>query len=84
VAVIDAEPAATEVTSPFAATVAMAVFELLQAIVRPLRTLPLASRSTALAWVDWPAVTDAEAKVTLTEATGAGLGAVTVIAEVPL
>jgi hypothetical protein len=34
--------------------------------------------------VDWPVVTDAEPSVTLTDATGAALGAVTVIAELPL
>jgi len=43
VAVIVAAPTATPVTSPEADTVAIAVFELAQAITRPLSTLPAAS-----------------------------------------
>src|SRR5436309_1509186 len=42
VAVIIADPAATPVTSPAADTVAIAVFELVQLITRPLSTLPAA------------------------------------------
>ena len=49
VATIVAEPAATAVTSPEAETLATAVFEEVHAMVCPLRTLPDASRSVAVA-----------------------------------
>jgi uncharacterized membrane protein YvlD (DUF360 family) len=51
VATMFALPKLTAVTSPLPFTLAAAVFELLQVIVRPVRTLPLASLSTAVAWV---------------------------------
>src|SRR5438876_735282 len=70
VAVIVADPAATPVTSPAADTVAIAVFELVQLITRPLSTLPAASFVTALSCVVAPTTTLAVAGFTTTEATG--------------
>ena len=70
VAVIIADPAATPVTSPAADTVAIAVFELVQLITRPLSTLPAASLVTALSCVVAPTTTVAVAGFTTTEATG--------------
>src|SRR5438552_1975726 len=70
VAVIIADPAATPVTSPAAETVAIAVFELVQLITRPLSTLPAASLVTALSCVVAPTKTFAVAGLTVTEATG--------------
>src|SRR5207244_2779326 len=48
VAVIVTAPAATPVTSPVADTVAIAAFELVQLITRPLSTLPAASLGVAV------------------------------------
>jgi len=79
-----AEPAATAVTTPFAETVASSGAALLHEMVRPVRTVPEASRSTALAWVDWPTDNDCEARETATVATGAGNGASTPIAALAL
>src|SRR5436309_2540846 len=81
VAVIVADPAATPVTSPAADTVAIAVFELVQLITRPLSTLPAASLVTALSCVVAPTKTFAVAGLTVTEATGT---LDTVTAAVPL
>jgi len=59
-------------------TVAMVVLELCHAITRPVNTLLFASRNVAVACEGWPAMTDVGATTTLTVATGAGGGAVTV------
>src|SRR5438093_7333578 len=70
VAVIVADPAATPVTSPAADTVAIAVFELVQPITRPLNTGRAASWGMALSCVVAPTKTFAVAGLTVTEATG--------------
>jgi hypothetical protein len=62
-------PAPTAVTRPELLTVATALFELLQVIVRPVSTLPVASFNTAVAWVVCPTVRLPEPNDTLTEAT---------------
>jgi hypothetical protein len=72
VATIVALPALTAVTAPALFTVATAVLRLLQAIVRPVSTLPLASFSTAVPWVVWPTATLDDPNETITEATGTG------------
>jgi len=51
VAVMIVEPTAIAVTTPWAETVAIAVFALLQVTTLPVRTLLLASRVTAVACV---------------------------------
>src|SRR6266550_1627267 len=71
VAVIVAGPAAKAVTRPLLLTVATEVLELVQVTVRPVRMLPLASRSVAVSWSVCPAGTLAVAGLTVTEATGA-------------
>src|SRR6266480_6355997 len=71
VAVIVAGPAAKAVTRPLVLTVATEVLELVQVTVRPVRMLPLASRSVAVSWSVCPAGTLAVAGLTVTEATGA-------------
>src|SRR5437016_3457306 len=71
VAVIVAGPAARAVTRPLLLTVAADVLELVQVTVRPVRMLPLASRSVAVSWSVCPAGTLAVAGLTVTEATGA-------------
>src|SRR6478752_1470516 len=71
VAVIVAEPAATAVTSPEAETVATDVFEEVHAMVCPLRTLPDASFSVAVACAVC-FTCRVELNDTLTVATGAG------------
>src|SRR5438309_1217076 len=81
VAVIVTDPAATPVTRPAADTVAIAAFELVQLITRPLSTLPAASLVTALSCVVAPTKTFAVAGLTATEATGT---LDTVTAAVPL
>jgi hypothetical protein len=70
VAVIVALPAATAFTRPVPLTVATPVLELDHVMARPVRTFPLASLVTAVAWVDCPAVSVDEFNVTATEATG--------------
>jgi hypothetical protein len=84
VAVMVADPATRPVTRPFEDTVATTVLELDQVMGRPVRTVPPASRSVACNCVVCPAPTVAEAGATVTVATGAGGGAVTVMAAVPL
>src|SRR6266702_7106158 len=81
VAVIVAGPAALPVTSPLALTVASAVLLLAQVTVRPLSGFPFASFGVAVSCTVWPTCTDAEAGLTVTDATGTVL---TVIAAVPL
>jgi hypothetical protein len=81
VAVMWAVPWAWEVTRPLEATVATGWLSELHATSRPVRTLPFASRVVAVACVDWPAISEADANETLTLATGIG---VTVIAAIPI
>src|SRR5207249_4195137 len=84
VAAMLAVPAVTPLTIPLPVTVATAVLFDAQATVRPVSVLPFASLRVAVSWTVWPVGTDAEAGVTVTEATGAGAGAATVMADVPL
>ena len=69
-----ADPAPTAVTLPVAVTVATAVLELVQMMVRPVSTLPLASFVTAVACVVCPVVRLDAPSETATVATGAGGG----------
>jgi hypothetical protein len=73
-------PDATAVTSPDADTLLMAVLLEFHAIARPLSTLLLASRVTAESWTVPPICSVEVAGDTETDATGAGAGALTVIA----
>src|SRR5512138_283864 len=79
---IDAEPALIALTTPVDETVATPVFALDHVMVRPVSTLPAASRRTAVACVVWPTVSDADASVADTDATGAGAGDAMVTAAV--
>jgi hypothetical protein len=83
VAVITALPAATAVTEPELVTVATPVLLLANVIVRPLNVFPLASFSVTTAWVACPTVRLPLLSATVTAATGAGEGAVTVSVAVP-
>src|SRR6266487_1263473 len=83
VAVMVAEPATTPLTSPLELTVAMDVLLLVQLIVRPVSVLPFASLGVAVSWTVCPAVTAAEAGLTVTVATGR-VTALTVRAAEPL
>src|SRR2546423_5215418 len=80
VAVIVAVPATLPVTSPVPLTVATLVLALVQVTVRPVNTLPLASRSVAVSCTVLPSYTLAVAGLTLTDATGTGT---TVMVDVP-
>jgi hypothetical protein len=80
VATIVAVPAATPVTRPVALTVASVGSLLDHVTTRPVRVLPLASRSVAIACVDCPTVMAGEFKLIDTVATGASGGAATPIA----
>ena len=80
---IVARPPRSAVTSPVAPTVAMVASEVVQAMVRPVRTAPVASFNVALACVLCPARSVDALSVTATVATGAEttfeeVGAVTV------
>src|SRR5207249_3216957 len=80
-----AGPTVAPLTSPLPLTEATAVLLDAQVTVRPVSVLPFASLRVAVSWNVRPVGTEAEAGVTVTEATGAGGGAgVTVIAAVPL
>src|SRR5207249_3099084 len=81
VAVIVAEPAAAPVTRPLLLTVATAPLLVVQLTARPDSRLPLASLGVAVSCTVWPVCSDAEAGLTLTDATGTVL---TVTAEVPV
>jgi len=70
VAVIVAVPATLPVTSPLALTVATVVLLLTQVTVRPVSGLPFASFGVAVSWTVLPSFTEADAGVTVTEATG--------------
>src|SRR5690349_22530489 len=69
VAVTVIAPALSAVILPAPSTDATAGSEVVQTIVRPVRTLPLASFVTALPWVVWPTVSAGAFSVTATEAT---------------
>src|SRR5438093_13175644 len=71
VAVTTTCPAATPVTTPDAETLATAEFELAHVTTRPVSTLPLASRVTAVSCTTCPVWMFADDGVTVTEATGA-------------
>lgn len=75
VAMTEAVPGATAVTRPAAVTVATSGLALDHVTVRPVRTLPAASRSVAVACVPCPAARDVEPRETTIAATGAGAGA---------
>ena len=60
------------VTNPVADTVAFAGLPELQLTVRPVRTVPDASRVVAVAWVVCPTITEVEPSETVTIATGMG------------
>src|SRR5713101_5269720 len=81
--IVTGPPAATPVTSPLVFTLATPVLPLDQVMTRPERGLPLASLGVAVSWTVLPACTEAEAGLTVTDATGTG-AAVTVTADVPL
>src|SRR5439155_153955 len=83
VAVIVAEPAATPVTTPLALTVATATLLLAHVTVRPLSTFPAASFVVAESVTDWPTCSLADAGLTITDATGAGVTVTTAVSEVP-
>jgi hypothetical protein len=74
-----AVPAAFVETDPLELTVATLGFVLDHAIVRPVSTLPLASRRTAVACVLPPATTLVDPSVTVTDATGGGGGGAIVV-----
>src|SRR4051812_432075 len=63
-------PPVTAVTMPAVETVATVVFIDDQETDRPLSTLPLASRGTAVACAVWPGASDVELKPVVTLATG--------------
>src|SRR5204862_2059363 len=70
VAVIVAEPAATPVTKPLVFTEAIEELLLDQLTARPVRTLPAASFSVAVAWSVPRTTTLGAARLTATAATG--------------
>ncbi len=82
VAVIVAVPASTPVTTPLPFTVAVPASSLAHVTTRPSSTFPLASRTVAVSCSVCPAITFADAGLTLTDATAAGVS-VTVIPAVP-
>src|ERR1051325_6691942 len=81
VAVIVSVQAATTVTRPLVFTEAIEVLLLDQLTARPVRMLPPASFSVAVAWSVAPTSTLADARLTVTDATGAS---VTVMVAEPL
>src|SRR5205809_232024 len=70
VAVIVTVPATLPVTSPLELTVATVVLLLVQVTVRPVSGVPFASFGVAVSWTVLPSFTEADAGVTVTEATG--------------
>src|SRR5213076_630947 len=70
VAVIVTVPATLPVTSPLELTVATVVLPLTQVTVRPVSGVPFASFGVAVSWTVLPSFTEADAGVTVTEATG--------------
>src|SRR5947199_8490426 len=81
VAVIVAAPPATPLTSPLPLTVATPGLLLAQVTVRPLSGFPFACLGVTVSCTVWPARNDADAGLTVTDATGTLL---TVRAAVPL
>jgi len=81
VATIGVLPAATAVTSPLELTVATVVAPLLHATERPVSTLPEASVAVEVAWVVVPAATVADARDTVTVATGTAAAITVTVAE---
>jgi hypothetical protein len=75
------DPGATGVTTPVGETTATALLSALHVMERPVRTLPSASRSVAVACVDCASVMVLEPRATLTVAIGTSD---TVIDELPL
>src|SRR6476646_397191 len=69
-----AEPAARALTAPLALILAAEGAELVHVTLRPVRTLPAESRSTAVAWVVPPTAIEEDPSVSDTPATGAGGG----------
>src|SRR5690349_15782422 len=69
-AVIVAVPTATPVTSPLSDTVAVPADEVAQVMVRPVRTLPFASRAVAVICTVLPTMIFGVVGATLTDATG--------------
>src|SRR5256885_15287429 len=67
-----AEPVVMPLTRPLELTVATDVLLLAQVIVRPESVLPFASLGVAVSWTVCPAVTEADAGLTVTDATGRG------------
>lgn len=84
VAVIVAVPDATAVTTPDVVTVAILLSLVDQSMTRPLSVLPLASYVAAVSVTEVPVASCDVAGVTVTDATGAGAGAVTVICALPV
>src|SRR5437764_656621 len=83
-AAIVADPAATPVTRPLELTVATELLLLDHVIARPVRMLPLPSLRIAVAWSVAPTATLVEARLTVTDATGTGVAAATVMVALPL
>ena len=83
-AVIVALPAATAVTSPLELTEAMLEFELDHVTTRPVSTLLLASRVVGVSCTVAPMSKLDEVGATVTDATGTGAGALTVIVAIAL
>jgi hypothetical protein len=83
VAVIVALPAATAVTNPLELTEAMLEFELDQVTTRPVSTLLPASRMVAESCTVAPTSRLDDVGATVTDATGTGAGALTVITDEP-
>ena len=79
VAVTVAEPTATPVTRPLAFTVATDGLELPHVMVRPVSTLPEASRNVAVNCLVAPLATLADAGATVTWATGRGVPLATIL-----
>jgi hypothetical protein len=73
VAMMLALPAPIAVTSPVLLTVATAVFEVLQLTVGPVNEFPLASFSTAVAWILVPICAVGALNETTIEATDTGV-----------
>ena len=84
VAVIVTAPAATPVTSPVADTLAIAAFELVHVITRPVNTFPAASFGVALSCCVAPIDNVADAGLTATEATETLVTARSAVPAMPL
>lgn len=78
-----AEPLASADTSPDALTVAMAVSELVQVMVRSVSAVPFASAAVAVSWSVEPTTIALDDPVTDTAATGVATGPLGVEASLP-